>query len=98
MIEWTFVSKSHESSFDFCKAECGADRVIVSKIGESTYTVWWWWCDATQTIKHTFNAVDWDEAKAKAISVISNSINSHIEYWQKKQCSFCNWARSVNYD
>lgn len=92
MIEWTFVPKSHESSFDFSKAEYGADRVIVSKIGESVYTVWWW-CDATQTIKHTFNAAGWDEAKAKAVSVISNSIKSHIEYWQKKQSSFCDWAR-----
>ena len=95
MIEWTFVPKSHESSFDFYRAEDGDHRVIISKIGESAYTVWWW-CDATQTIKHTFNAVDWDEAKAKAISVISNSIGSHIEYWQKKQSNFNVWVMEAD--
>lgn len=92
MIKWEFVPKSSESSFDFYRAEEGDHRVIVSKIGEGTYTVWWW-CDANQTIKHTFNAADWDEAKAKAISVISNSIKSHIKYWQDKQHSFKDWVR-----
>ena len=91
MIKWEFIPKSFESGLDFYRAEKGDHRVTVTRIGENSYTVWWW-CDASQTVKHSFTAADWDDAKAKAISVISNSISNHIKYWQKKQSNFNAWV------
>lgn len=94
MIEWKYHDARPEG-FEY--QDAGYEKnysIAVSKIGDTRYTVRWYYKGMT-SLKEHIDAKDWDEAKTKAVAIISNNIKKHIEYWQERRRSFDSWIEMM---
>ena len=91
MVEWKFTAKGPDSSFDYYETIHRSHRISVSKIGDNRY-IMYWWNGQSLSIKHSFDAADWDEAKAYAIAMIKDDISQRAKYWRDLKIGFNNWV------
>ena len=91
MVEWKFYAKGTDSSFDYYEAKHKSHLISVSKIDDNSYTMRWWHGQSL-SIKTSFSAVDWDEAKAKAIAIVKEDITNSATYWRDVKIGFTNWV------
>lgn len=93
MIEWIYHD-CRPSGFEYWEAAWGKNySIAVSKIGETRYTVRWYYKGMTE-IKEYITASDWDEAKASAVSIVYDYIDRQVNYWQDLQTRFVDWINN----
>ena len=91
MIEWKYHDCRPEG-FEYQDADWrDGYSIAVSKIGETRYTVRWYYKGMTN-IKEHIDAKDWEEAKASAISIIRNYFHRQATYWRDMKIGFNNWV------
>ena len=66
-------------------------ELVVAKIGENKYTVWWYSKGITD-IKTHIEAKDFDEAKETAIVIVQNTLNSRAGYWRDMANFYTKWV------
>lgn len=91
MIAWRFYAKGTKSNFDSYRATYGKyHKIVVTKVKETRYTIQWYHGDRVD-YKEVFEAKDWNEAKAYAISLVRDYIMQQVEYWTRLRTGVNNW-------
>lgn len=93
MVEWKYKDYRPQG-FECWEADWGTYgqyQIAVSKIGESRYTVRWYYKGMTD-IKEHIDAMDWDEAKVAAISIVKDYYSQRAAYWRDMKIGFNNWV------
>ena len=91
MIAWRFYTKGTKSNFDSYRATYGQyHKIVVTKVKEPRYTIQWYHGDLVD-YKEVFEAKDWDEAKAYAVSLVRDYIMQQVEYWTRLRTGVNNW-------
>lgn len=94
MVSWRFYGKSPKSSFYYYQAAYGKyHKIAVSKIGDTVYTVRWYYGHMIELTEH-IEAKDWDEAKASALSIVKDYLAQQAAYWRDLKTGVNNW---INY-
>ena len=92
MIEW---KKAEELAvFDFNEtyvAKHGVHYITVSKLSDWLYEIQYF-RGAILTIKHSYFAKSWFEARALAISAIKEHMENQSHYWRELKGNFSRWC------
>ena len=91
MIEW---KKAEEHAFDSNEtyvAKHGVHYITVSKLSDFLYEIQYF-RGAILTIKHSYFAGDWFQARALAISAIEEHMENQYHYWRELKDNFSRWC------
>ena len=94
MIDWKFIPKGNGSIFDSYEATHGRKQISITSLSYLKHTNYalQLWDDRKLIINKHFDAKDWDEAKATAISMLKDYLARQAAYWRDLKIGFANWV------
>lgn len=96
MVEWKFVkgpTSFCNGIFEEYTTEHGGTQISICKLESAKYNLQLWHENRLK-LQEFIVAADWDEAKAYALSIVTDYLAKQAAYWRDLKIVFNNWVNN----
>lgn len=94
MVEWKHITGTGLGTYESYHTSCKENAITVLKLREDKAYTYVWSRYGIVEAEITFQAENWDEAKAYALNGVKKKLDEKAKFWRDQKTGFLNWVEN----